>query len=340
VAIDQLSTDRTMPAYDEFFLAMAYHRLQRPEEARRWFDKARRESDQNFSEYQSGTSSMGWNQRLTLGMLRREAGALLGVENFVIPEGTEAPQAPPPILADAKPNPASFWSLQARAETFMKNGDWIAAKEDAVAAAEQRPEDEYIQYQLAVLLARAGDEPAYRAQCRKLLSKYADTTDTMWAQRIAKASLLIAPTDEDLTAASGLADRAFTLDQTGALIPFEETAAAIAAYRRGDWQKSIEWSEKVLAREGRNVWCCNAQAYYVKALAAASLGERVNAKAAFDRAVAVYEENHAIAKQKPVLDQLWPDFAICEMLHEEVERVLNEPLGASAAQSGAPLEQP
>jgi tetratricopeptide (TPR) repeat protein len=62
------------------FLAMAHHRLGHNEEARRWHDMALARIDQELgkeSEERGVATSLPWNRRLTLQLLRREAEELL-----------------------------------------------------------------------------------------------------------------------------------------------------------------------------------------------------------------------------------------------------------------------
>ena len=58
------------------FLALAHERLGHPDEARQWLAKAVREIDQPSPE--RAKINQVWNRRLTLGLLRREAEALVG----------------------------------------------------------------------------------------------------------------------------------------------------------------------------------------------------------------------------------------------------------------------
>jgi tetratricopeptide (TPR) repeat protein len=67
-------------AWDWLFLAMAYQRLGKAEEARSWLDKAGRWIDQKLQEKPregAAGSLLRWDQQLELQLLRREAEALL-----------------------------------------------------------------------------------------------------------------------------------------------------------------------------------------------------------------------------------------------------------------------
>jgi tetratricopeptide (TPR) repeat protein len=71
-------------AYNWLFLAMAHHRLGHVEEARKWHDKAFARIDQEPGkkpEEPAVATSLPWNRRLTLQLLRREAEELLKTKN-------------------------------------------------------------------------------------------------------------------------------------------------------------------------------------------------------------------------------------------------------------------
>jgi tetratricopeptide (TPR) repeat protein len=69
----------TALAYNWLFLAMAYQRLGQVEEAQKWHDKASQWIDQEMqkSKEPAAANLLSWNRRLTLQLLRREAGELL-----------------------------------------------------------------------------------------------------------------------------------------------------------------------------------------------------------------------------------------------------------------------
>jgi tetratricopeptide (TPR) repeat protein len=77
---------RTNMLYTWFYLAVAHHRLGRAEEARRWFDRAAQGTEEALeppahapgkSGNSGGIIAPNWSRRLTLLLLRREAGQLI-----------------------------------------------------------------------------------------------------------------------------------------------------------------------------------------------------------------------------------------------------------------------
>jgi WD40 repeat protein/tetratricopeptide (TPR) repeat protein len=68
----QTGQPRSSPAYTWFFLAMSYQRLSQFQDARESLDKGRKQMEQEIQ------APVGWNRRLTLQLLRKEAETLLG----------------------------------------------------------------------------------------------------------------------------------------------------------------------------------------------------------------------------------------------------------------------
>ncbi|MBW3540206.1 MAG: tetratricopeptide repeat protein [Planctomycetes bacterium] len=80
------------PADNWYFLAMAYHRLEDRDEAQNWLDKANEWTDRLLQQQESETAGpVVWNRRLTLELLRQEAGGLLARQSQPVaapkPEG-------------------------------------------------------------------------------------------------------------------------------------------------------------------------------------------------------------------------------------------------------------
>jgi uncharacterized protein HemY len=80
-AFQQANRPTLTIAYTWLFLALAQERLGHPAEARQWLAKAVRAIDQSPAETAKDPSARRWNRRLTLGLLRREAEALMDRED-------------------------------------------------------------------------------------------------------------------------------------------------------------------------------------------------------------------------------------------------------------------
>jgi tetratricopeptide (TPR) repeat protein len=274
---------------------------------------------------------------------RKEAASLLGVPDQDALKDVSDGDVAVAVL-DADPQTKAFWTWRALAEREIRAGRWSEAKAPALRYAALQPKDVMFQYHLACLLARVGDEDTYRRHCQSLLAHFAETAQSEWAERAAKSSLLLPATGEQLAAASRLAERAMTLHPNHWVIPFAHVAAALAAYRRGEFRASVEWCDKALARESEKVWFRNAQAHFIRALSESRLGNSAEAHAAYDKAAAILTSVQAAARPNSV-GEPWHDFAICEVLQQEARQVLfNAAFGEAAAvntiESTAPVVAP
>jgi tetratricopeptide (TPR) repeat protein len=68
---------KSSPAYTWYFLAMAHHKLGHDAEAKDWLDRANEWTDKLLREHEEGTTTLTWNRRLTLKLLREEAVELM-----------------------------------------------------------------------------------------------------------------------------------------------------------------------------------------------------------------------------------------------------------------------
>jgi eukaryotic-like serine/threonine-protein kinase len=87
---------RSSPTYIWYFLAMAHHKLENDAEAEKRLDKAVKWTAKVLREHEEGTSTLAWNRKLTLKLLREEAGAMLEKSGDKSPEeGADGDEAPP-----------------------------------------------------------------------------------------------------------------------------------------------------------------------------------------------------------------------------------------------------
>ncbi len=287
-----------------FVLAMVTWQRGQHDQARHWFDAA-----------------CLWTAKYAadnpdLIHFRAEAQSLLEIEQLETDAEIDDAMISRALIA-ADPQLMSYRLFKGRAEARIREFDWDAAKADAVRATEMRPDDDDLLIRTTSLLARTGDEAAYGQMCRTLLKRHAETTDPQCAERVSKACLTMPIFGEDLEIACRLAEKSVTLDQKHWVVPFGRVSSAMAAYRRGDYAKAIEWCDLALKLEYENVWFRNAQARYVRALSKARLGERDAAQQDFDKAAEIVRQAKSVAKSRPVVDGVWNDFAICEVLQRE-----------------------
>src|SRR5206468_1120665 len=102
------------------------------------------------------------------------------------------------------------------------------------------PDNHWPQFQYACLLVQIGDSDRYRDHCNAMLRRFGDTEDRRIADRVAKASLLVARPGIELRAACGLADRAVA-DPNDAMMPYLQISKGMAEFRRGAFSEAADW---------------------------------------------------------------------------------------------------
>jgi serine/threonine-protein kinase len=111
-------------------------------------------------------------------------------------------------------------------------------------------ENHWHYHQLAPALAHNGDLDLYRRHCALVLARFADTTDPVVAERMAKDCLILACPRVDLSAVDKLTKMALTAGKRHPFFPFFEFASGLADYRQGRFTSAVECMRKVLESKG------------------------------------------------------------------------------------------
>jgi len=169
--------------------------------------------------------------------------------------------------------PSSADLLALRAEVMTRQGRWQEAATDAALALEHQPSNPDRFHTLAPLLAITHNRPAYEQLCRRILATFADTTNAVTADRMAKDCLLLPSLGIDLQLIGRLADTAVTAGKDDWLMPYFEVSKALSEYRQGHFADAVVWAQKAIKRS--DVLYLRAHAYAVLAMAHWRLGEKV-----------------------------------------------------------------
>ncbi len=172
-----------------------------------------------------------------------------------------------------------------------------------------KPLDHDAWYGYAELSLFLGHEEEYRQNCRTLLERFGNTTDPAIAERVARACLLLPANGEYLDRAAALADRAVSVGQDHGYYAYFLAAKALAEYRRGHFQKAIEWAGKAGQRDA---WMPVAR--LVLAMAQQQLGKTSEARESLATAVKSFD-------WEEVREDL-PDPWIAHILRRETEGLI------------------
>jgi tetratricopeptide (TPR) repeat protein len=177
--------------------------------------------------------------------------------------------------------PSSAGFLILRVDLEARRGQWQEAATDAALALELQPDNHERYHTLAPLLAITHNRPAYEQLCRKIHATFADTTNAVVADRMAKDCLLFPPSKMDLQLIGHLADTAVTVGKDDWAMPYFEDTKALSEYRQGHFADAVEWAQKALKRS--DMLFLNAHAYAVLAMAHWRLGDEVAARGMLDK---------------------------------------------------------
>jgi len=175
--------------------------------------------------------------------------------------------------------PASANILALRVDLKARRGQWQEAAADAALAFEHQPFKTGRYSMLAALLVKTHNRPAYEQLRKRLLVTFANTTNVLVADQVAKACLFLPASEVDLQLVGHLADTAVTLGvgDEGAM-PFFQVCKALSEYRQGHFAEAVEWAQKPLKIPGIYV---HGHAYAVLAMAYWRLGNQDAARALF-----------------------------------------------------------
>jgi tetratricopeptide (TPR) repeat protein len=240
--------------------------------------------------------------------LDRVVRALIAQEKFV-----EAQQLLDGILTPAfVAKPASMNLLVLRVNVMGRRGRWQEAAADAALALENQPTDHYHYHTLAALLAIASNRPAYEQVCKKLVTKFADSTNPYVAERIAQDCFLLPDSGADLALMDKLADKAVMAGSGTDGFPYFQACKAMSNYRLGNFSEAVAWGEKAAKSSAE---FAQAKAYAVLAMAHWQQGERDQARAALAR-------GDALAPRAEDLGESWVAWLMARISLDEATRLI------------------
>jgi serine/threonine protein kinase len=172
--------------------------------------------------------------------------------------------------------PASAKLLTLRFDLKVRSGKWPEAATDAALAFEHQPSNHDRFSALAALLIKSGNRPAYEKLRTRLLATSGSTSNIFVADQVAKACLLLPPSEAELRVIGPLTELTMTRGarEAGAL-PFFQVCKALFEYREGHYSEAIEWARKPV--QSANVQA-HGQAYAIMAMAHWQRGEKTAAR--------------------------------------------------------------
>ena len=200
-------------------------------------------------------------------------------------------------------------------EVYSRRGDWTAAIRNFSRAVTADPTNHLAYHLLAPLLVQAGDLDGYRRHCDRALNQFAETTDPIIAERIAKDCLMLPPPAASLGRLAKMVDTAVAAGPAHKDWPYFQCVKGLTEYRQGHFAGAREWLEKVTAQPG--VAARTAQAQATLAMAEFQSGQTNAARAALAEGIKIAETKLA---QSDRID--WNDHLIAKILLREAHAVV------------------
>ncbi len=200
-----------------------------------------------------------------------------------------------------------------------RSGRWRDGITEARQAIALDPANEENYFDLALLLAAAGDVEEYHAFCRKFAEQFKTTRDPVLAERIAKSCLVLPLSGADLEAVSQLADiAAAATDRERGWASWNHLCQALVQHRRGNPQAALELASKSLAATGLADYHRYASAFMVIGLSHQQLGNSNEARSAMEQGKAIIKEKLPNLESGD-LGTYWRDWILAQALRQEAE---------------------
>jgi len=219
--------------------------------------------------------------------------------------------------------------LRDRADFFARRGQWKIAAADAIKALEFKPKDHVPYHMLAPLLVADGDVESYRQLCQKILAKFSGSNDPFIADRMAKDSLILAPSGADLAVVAQLADTAVTAGKSQSALPYFQFSKGLAEYRQSNFTSAVEWMHKSIEKRSfPNDTNRFVEAYMVLAMAEHQLKHADEARAAFDKGTQMADQLKKL--ESGDIGSGWRDWIIAHALMKEANALIEGQTAAEA----------
>jgi tetratricopeptide (TPR) repeat protein len=213
------------------------------------------------------------------------------------------------------------WELLAQAGQFTEAATDLAAVIDA------NESENWEFYMLTPLLIQSGRLVDYTNHCKFMLDQFEHTTDPPIAERTAKSCLLLpsAMGPDNFIRATNLAARAVSLSLHGQWLHWRLMTRGLAEYRAGRYSDALKTealSQKALVHNhDLNGPACEADTYFISAMAHQKLNQDQDARKNLDRALQIVE------KQLPKLDNgdlgdRWFDTLMSHILMREAKQTV------------------
>jgi serine/threonine protein kinase len=202
-------------------------------------------------------------------------------------------------------------------QVHARRGQWREALTNWELVVQCAPDD-HIGYQfLAPLLLQLNDEDGYKSLRGQILQEFGNTTDSLIAERMVIASLILPATDDEMKTISKMADVALGGDTNSDKYGYNLLAKGFAEFRLGHYKGAVK-----ILREAEPMdigSTCRTEAYFILAMARFKLNRLDDSRESYTNAM-----NHLKTKLAPEgdLDEQWNHWITAHILMREATALI------------------
>jgi formylglycine-generating enzyme required for sulfatase activity len=227
------------------------------------------------------------------------------------------------LVIAAQPTNAARY--QSRGDLYASRERWREAGADFARALDLEPGNHWFGFCLGPLLLHSGDEAGYRAHCRRMLDRFADTADPNTAERIGKSCMLLPVAADDMKLIDRMSALAFSVGARSPYLKHFQLTRGLADYRAGRFDAALEQLRACQAGEGYPMGrAIHVLAAFTEAMAHRQLKHDAAALQAFERGRSLLESS-VQGLRDGAAGIGWADVLIGLAIQEEARRALALP---------------
>jgi hypothetical protein len=218
-------------------------------------------------------------------------------------------------------SPSVRAALRACGDWHVRQEHWDRAAADFVLLADLVPKQSEVGLQAAALLLTAGDRAGYRAQCRRMLRRFHDTTNLNDAERTAKACLIADELKDELPEVDRMAQFAVRKGAKSGDHMWFELAAGMAEYRKNEFPAAARRLAK--NRESTmGIAILDELTCLFEAMALIKTGDTAEARRLIEGATP--DVNNRFGHNTDDLNFNWHDWLLARIALQEAQRTLDD----------------
>jgi tetratricopeptide (TPR) repeat protein len=213
-------------------------------------------------------------------------------------------------------------ALVERAHVRGRTKRWKEASADLKQALQINPTDHWSWYLLTPVLIQTGDFAEYQKHSHQILIHFGGTSDAYVAGRAAEGCLLLpGASTNDLELAAQIVPRKISQH-------WRRFFVGLVDYRRGRFDSAADWMEKIRADldsvTGPDRWSCEADTYFILAMARHQLKQPEKAREALSHAKEVIDS--VLPKfDGPDLGRYWWDVLTTHIIARQAVELIEKP---------------